>query len=310
MKHVILGTSGVPVSILCLGAMHYGSREADDLSMQLLDRFCEAGGDFIDTANIYAHWTPTGKGGDSEILLGKWMKTRGNRRQVFIASKVGFAYPGTEFGLGARQIETECERSLKRLGTETIDLYYAHVDDRKIPLEEVMGAFEKLVRSGKVRFVGGSNYRAWRLEKARQVSLINGWVTFCCIQQRYTYLRPAEGASFGAQISGNTDLLDYSKSESVTIVAYSPLLAGAYARTDRQFQSQYLTHETDRRLKTLNDVAVECQATPNQVILAWMMHSDPPVIPVFGASTMQQMDENLGSLDVHLSEEQMKRLNE
>jgi aryl-alcohol dehydrogenase-like predicted oxidoreductase len=171
-----------------------------------------------------------------------------------------------------------------------------------------MEAFDRLVRAGKVRHIGASNFPAWRLEKARWVSRTNGWAEYCCIQQRYTYLRPKPGASFGAQVSTNDDLLDYCRSEGVTLLAYSPLLNGAYTRADRAFQEQYLGPDTDARLATLRAVAGEVGATANQVVYAWMMQSDPPVIPLMAASTDEQMKENLGALDVTLSAEQMDRL--
>jgi aryl-alcohol dehydrogenase-like predicted oxidoreductase len=275
-----------------------------------MDQYRETGGFFLDTANIYSFWLEGFEGGESETVLGRWQRARGNRSELFIASKLGFAYQDVERGLRAEQIERECEKSLQRLQTDVIDLYYAHVDDRITPLEETMEAFDRLVRAGKVRYLGASNFPAWRLEKARWVSRTNGWALYCCIQQRHTYLRPKPGAGFGAQISSNDDLLDYCRSEGVTLLAYSPLLNGAYTRPDRLFQEQYLGPDSDARLATLQAVSAELGATANQVVYAWMMHSDPPVIPLMAASTDAQMAENLGALEVTLSAEQMERLNE
>jgi aryl-alcohol dehydrogenase-like predicted oxidoreductase len=183
------------------------------------------------------------------------------------------------------------------------------VDDRITPLEETMEAFDRLVKAGKVRYIGASNFLAWRLEKARSVSQANNWAQYCCIQQRYSYLRPKPGASFGAQIAANDDLLDYCRSENVTLLAYSPLLNGAYTRPDRDYQEQYIGPDSDARLATLRAVAEETGATANQIVYAWMMHSDPPVIPLMAASTDEQMKENLGALDITLSAEQMEKLN-
>lgn len=195
MRTVPLGNTGVDVSALCLGAMYFGTRNDERTSFELLDQYVAAGGTFIDTANIYAHWVEGGQGGESESLLGRWMKARGNRADLFLASKVGFNMPGVERGLTAAQIEAECEKSLRRMGVETIDLYYAHVDDRVTPLDETLAAFDRLVRAGKVRFIGASNYLAWRLEQAHWVSKTHDWASFCCVQQRYTYLRPKPGAA-------------------------------------------------------------------------------------------------------------------
>ncbi len=310
MKTIPLGSTGEDVSALCLGVLYYGNRIGKDMSYHLLDRYVDAGGSFFDSANIYSFWLDGFQGGESETVMCQWMADRGNRSSMFVASKLGFAYQDTELGLRAIQIEAECEKSLRRLQTDVIDLYYAHVDDRTTPLEETMEAFDRLVQAGKVRYIGASNFLAWRLEKARMISRAGGWAEYCCIQQRHSYLRPKPGAGFGAQINSNEDLLDYVESEGVTLLAYSPLLSGAYTREDRDFQEQYLGPDSDARLAVLNSVAGETGATANQVLYAWMMQSTPPVIPLMAASNDAQMTENLGALDVTLSEAQMTRLNE
>jgi aryl-alcohol dehydrogenase-like predicted oxidoreductase len=310
MKTIPLGNSGVEVSIFCLGAMYFGTRNDEASSYQLLDQYVEAGGSFIDTANIYAWWMEGYRGGESEAQLGHWMRARRNRPQLFLASKVGFLSQDVERGLRARQIETECEKSLRRLGVEAMDLYYAHVDDRKTPMTETLEAFDRLVRAGKVRLIGASNFVAWRLEEARWTSQTHSWAGYCCIQQRYTYLRPKPGASFDPQTAANDDLLDYCRARGITLLAYSPLLGGAYTRADRSLSEQYLGPDSEARLAALKAVAAEAGATPNQIVLAWMLHSAPCVIPVMAASTPEQMRENLGALEVRLSVEQMARLNQ
>jgi aryl-alcohol dehydrogenase-like predicted oxidoreductase len=310
MKTLKLGTSGEDVSALCLGAMYFGSRNDKDTSYAMLEQYIDAGGSFIDTANIYAHWAEGSKGGESETLLGEWMRERGNRSELFIASKVGFGYSDVPSGLSAQCIIEECEKSLKRLKTDTIDLYYAHVDDTETDLDVTLGAFDQLVRDGKVRYIGASNYSAWRLVEALWVSEINDWATFCCIQQRYSYLRPKHGANFGAQRAVNDDLVDCCRENGIPILAYSALLNGAYTRDDRDFPEQYHGPDSDARMTVLRAVAEETGATLNQVVLAWMLHSDPAAIPLIAASTKEQMQENLGALDVKLSAEQMQRLND
>lgn len=305
-----LGHTGVDVSVLCLGAMYLGSRQGKEVSYKLLDQYVAAGGSFIDTANIYAHWVPGGQGGESEILLGQWLKERGNRQQIFLATKLGFEYSAQERGLSARQIEVEAEKSLRRLGVETIDLYYAHCDDRNTPLDETMEAFYRLVQAGKVRFIGASNYLAWRLEKAYWVSETNGWPKFCCIQQRHTYLRPRPGTTFEPQLAANDDLLDLCRSEGVTLLAYSALLSGAYTRDDRPVPEQYRGADTDARLAALRAVAIETGFSPNQVILAWMMQGDPAVLPLIAASTEAQLKENIDALNLQLTAEQLARLSD
>jgi aryl-alcohol dehydrogenase-like predicted oxidoreductase len=309
MDKLKLGQTGVEVSALCLGAMYFGTRNDAETSQAILDAYVEAGGSFIDTANIYAFWVGGFRGGESETVLGEWMRARNNRPDLFIASKVGFAYGDVGMGLRARQIEEECNKSLRRMNIDTIDLYYAHVDDRDTPLEETMQAFDRLVKAGKVRFIGASNYLPWRLEQARWISQVNGWAQFCCIQQRYTYLPLRPGTSFSPQVTANEELLDYCKNSGMTLLAYSVLLGGAYTRPDRAIPEQLSGPDNEQRLATLRAIAEETGATANQVILKWMLQSSPAVIPLIAASSNEQLQENLGALEIQLSPDQMDRLN-
>ncbi len=310
MKKVALGTTGVEVSALCLGTMYFGSTVNEETSRRLLDMYVAAGGSFLDTANAYARWVPGFRGGESEALLGRWMKERGNRRSLFLATKVGFPAPidGLEFGLRASDIARACEASLKRLGTDVIDLYYAHADDRRTPLEERLAAFDRLVRAGKVRHVGASNMVDWRLEEARWMAASAGQAQYCCVQQRYSYVRPQAGAIYDPHAAVNDELLDYCRARGLTILAYSPLLGGVYGRSDKELPEQYRGPDTDLRLKVLREVAAEAGATANQLVYAWMLQSPPPVIPLMTASRPEQMSENLASLDVQLSVDQLERL--
>jgi aryl-alcohol dehydrogenase-like predicted oxidoreductase len=310
MKTVYLGNTGVKVSALCLGAMYFGTRNDETASFRLLDQYVAAGGSFIDTANIYAHWVQGFQGTESEALLGRWMKSRKNRAKMFIASKVGFEIPplGVPRSLGKRWIEGECEKSLQRLGCETIDLYYAHQDDRSTPMEEVLEAFDRLVKAGKVRFIGASNFTAWRLEEARWTSLSHGWSEYCAIQQRHTYLRSKPGSSFFPQLAANEDLFDYCRNRKITLLAYSALLSGAYSRPERSIDEGYQGEDTQKRLAALNATAKDKGVTVNQVILAWMLHGNPSVLPLIAASSEAQLQENLQALDIDLSIEEMERL--
>lgn len=308
MRKVPLGDSGADVSCICLGAMYFGSRTDPELSRRLLDEYVESGGSFIDTAKIYAHWIQGFTGGESETLLGQWMRERRNRSSVFLASKVGFQYPSVERGLTASLIEAECDRSLKRLGVETIDLYYAHVDDRATPIDATLEAFQRLVRAGKVRLIGASNFLAWRLAESRAASRPRSWPAYCCIQQRHSYLRPRPGTTFDPQIAANDDLLDYCASSGITLLAYSPLLGGAYTRSDRTLAEQYVGRDTAARMKLLKTMARELGITPNQLVLAWLMQTEPPAIPVMAAGTLEQLRENLGTLAVSLTRGQVLAL--
>ncbi len=308
MEKMTLGHTGENVSALCLGAMYFGTTTPADMSEQLLDRFVDAGGDFVDTANIYATWR--GKGGESEALLGQWIKARRNRGKLFLATKVGFPMPDG-VGLSAAQIAHQAEQSLKRLQTDTIDLYYAHVDDRTTPLDETFEAFDRLVQAGKVRFVGASNYRPWRLMKAIDVCRRHNWAPIQCIQQRHTYLRPEPGARFagGNQVTLDNDLLHLGAEEGITILAYSVLLGGGYTRPDRPREG-YETPMNEARLARLLDMARDLKISPNTLVIAWMLNSTPPVLPLIAASTPEQLEENLAAARVRLTPEQMALLNE
>ncbi len=312
MTNVSLGRSGAEVSELCLGAMYFGSRTNEDTSVALLDRYLEAGGSFIDTANAYARWVPGCEGGESEALLARWMKVRKNRTDLFLASKVGFPAPvdGLEFGATADQIERACEASLRRLGTEVIDLYYVHADDRSSPFEERLEAFERLRRAGKIRYCGASNITDWRLEEAHWIAHERGWADYCCVQQRYSYVRAQSGAIYDPHVTVDEEFLDYARVRGLTILAYSPLLGGAYTRKDRDFPEQYHGPDTDARLAALNAVARARGATPNQTVLAWLMKSDPPVIPVIGASTSDQLEELLAASELVLAPEELETLSQ
>lgn len=314
MRHIPLGKTGIKVSALCLGCMNFGTRTDEKTSIRLLDQYVDAGGSFLDTANNYAFWNEGGNGGESETLLGRWMKERKNRDQIILATKVGAnpTVPGGGLahkeGLSAEAVEKAIDESLARLGTDYIDLYYAHIDDRETPLEETLQAFDRLVKAGKVRAIGCSNYRTWRIEAARNISRANGWASYCCVQQRYTYLRPKPGADFSVQIRVNDELLDYYKThDDFALLAYSPLLGGAYTRRGVPLPEPYAGPDSDARMDVLAEVCEETKATPNQVVLAWLNASTP--IPVIAASTPEQLRENLDSLRVRLSDEQIRKLN-
>ena len=310
MEQLTLGSSGVEVSALCFGTDLIGSKIDRPASFRLLDLFRENGGTFVDTGNFYAAWLPGCQGGESETTIGLWMKERGNRHEMAIASKLGFDYPGCAGGLSAAEIERECEKSLHRLGTDRLDLYYAHRDDAQTPLEETMGAFDRLIRAGKVRAIGASNLTSWRIAEANAVAGANGWARYSAVEQRHTYLRPRHGADFGPQVAVNDDMKGYCRARGVTLIAYSALIQGAYTRQDRPVPAQYAGSDADGRLVILRDVAAEVGATLNQVVIAWMRQSDPPVLPIIAGSEPAQVTENLAALKVTLSAAQMQRLNE
>jgi aryl-alcohol dehydrogenase-like predicted oxidoreductase len=279
------------------------------MSFKLFDIFHERGGTFLDTANFYSSWIEGCSGGESETTIGAWMKERGNRDKMQISSKLGFDYPDSDGGLTADEIENECEKSLRRLQTDHIDVYYAHKDDFDTPMEETMEAFHRLIKKGKVRAIGASNLYLWRIAEASTVARNNGWTEYQAIEQRYTYLRPRHGADFGPQIFITEDTKNYCEHHNIRLFGYSVLLQGAFTREDREIPAQFAGPDSDDRIQALRKVADDVGATPNQVVIAWMLHSDPVVLPLFGGSRPEHLEENLGALDVTLSDEQMQLLN-
>jgi len=308
MQKVKLGTSGLEVSALAMGSDVLGSKLDKETAFRLLDFYFENGGNLIDTANFYASWLPGFQGGESEGVIGAWLRERGNRTQMLISSKLGFDYPASKGGLSAAEIERECDRSLKRMGIDHLDLYYAHRDDPDTSLEETMGAFDRLVKAGKVRALGASNLSVWRIAEANKVAQFNNFTPYSVIQQRYTYLRPRHGADFGPQIFLNEDLKTFAKAHGIGLVGYSVLLSGAYSRSDRPVPAQFAGPDSDARLHTLDDVAAEVGGSRNQVLIAWLRQSDPAILPIVAGSTIEQFQQNIDALKLHLSDEQMEKL--
>jgi aryl-alcohol dehydrogenase-like predicted oxidoreductase len=307
------------VSVLSLGAMLMGTRTDEETSFAILDRYVAAGGTFIDTSGNYAFWVNGTQGGESEELLGRWRRSRGGLDDVVIATKVGArplsagsSFDGPREGLSAKAIRESASRSMARLGVSRLDLMYAHIEDPSVPAEETVGAFGELVASGEVGLLGVSNHWSWRVERARSVAFALGVPGYEVLQYHYSYLRPRAdlpgrdtvGSAFG-------DLLSLVRAlPSLTLVAYSPLLSGAYVRSDRPLGPEFDHAGTSARLSALRAVAAETGATVNQVVLAWLMGGGLPVIPLVGASSVAQLEESLGAVDLELTAAQRARLDE
>lgn len=309
MKRTTLGNTGISVCAAPLGAMYLGTKQGRDEAFAILDRYVAAGGDFIDTANIYAHWVgEVWKGGESETMLGEWFAARGNRDSLVVASKVGFGYPGVPDGLTKDLIKGECEKSLRRMGIETIDLYFAHQDDWSVPQEEVLAAFDELIREGKVRTIGASNFVTDRLATANLIAKTQGLPQYQVLQQRHTYLPTRTDANTAPQVVLTKDMNDYCVREGLTIMAYSATLGGAYTGDPaRPVPPEYRNQANEERLSALKQVAAEVGASPQQVMLAWLW-SKPNMIPLVAASSTAQLDANLAGMEIALSEEQIVRL--
>jgi aryl-alcohol dehydrogenase-like predicted oxidoreductase len=323
MKYRTIGTDPATrreVSVLALGAMLFGSRTDEETSFAVLDRYVEAGGNFIDTSDNYAFWEDGGQGGQSEELLGRWRRSRGVGDEVFIATKLGARplAPGTSYvdnaeGLSAKVIRESAERSRERLGVSRLDLLYAHIEDHRVPLQETVEGFAELVSEGTVGLLGASNHAIWRVERARALAAAAGLPGYEILQYAHSHLRPrtdVPGDLFpdGSLGHAGPDLLSYLRAESgLTLVAYSPLLKGAYTRPDR-LPPDFDHPGTPARLKVLGEVAKETGATVNQVVLAWQIGAELPIVPLVGMSSVAQLDENLAAVDLELTREQRARL--
>ncbi|WP_371603604.1 aldo/keto reductase [Streptomyces sp. NBC_01220] len=324
MKYRTIGTDPATrreVSVLALGAMLFGSVTDEKTSFAILDHFVEAGGTFIDTSDNYAYWVEGRLGGQSERLLGKWRRSRGVGDGIVIATKLGAEplAPGTGFvdnpeGLSAKAVREAVERSRERLGVERLDVLYAHIEDRSVPLAETVEALGELSAAGTVGLLGASNHAIWRVERARALAASAGLPGYQVLQYQHSHLRPRfdvpsplfEDGSLG---HAGPELLSYLRAEQdLTLVAYSPLLAGAYTRPDKPLPQDYDHPGTPARLAILREVAAETGASVNQVVLAWQIGGPLPVIPLAGASSVAQLKENLAAVDLELTDEQRGRL--
>lgn len=311
MDKLNLGGTDTTVSSLCLGTMYFGNKIKSDVSKKLLDIYYEEGGRFLDTANKYATWVEGFKEPTSEELLGEWMGNRGNKEEMFVATKLGFPYAGVPRSLEPKIIRQEIEKSLTKLRIDTIDLLYAHVDDPDTSQIEYMRTFHELVQEGKVRHIGASNFLAWRLARANRIAKENDWTPFGCVQSRYSYLVPNRGADFGNQVPATDELVDFWQRDEndLTMLAYSPTLGGCYGRDDRPIPEQYNNPHNLVRMGIIQDIARKRGIDGNQVLLAWMVQSQPPIIPLIAGSTGEQIKQNIESLEVNLTENEMARLN-
>ncbi|MBQ1042517.1 MULTISPECIES: aldo/keto reductase [unclassified Micromonospora] len=323
MRYRTIGTDPATrrkVSVLSLGAMLFGTATDEATSFAILDRYVEAGGTFIDTSDNYAFWQNGGQGGESEELLGRWRRSRGVGDEVVIATKLGARplAPGTSYvdnpeGLSAKVIRESAERSRERLGLDRIDLLYAHIEDHTVALRETVEGFAELVAEGTVGLLGASNHRAWRVERARALAAAAGLPGYEVLQYHRSYLPrrldvPSELDRDGDVGWVGPDLLSYLRAEpQLTLVAYSPLLKGAYVRPER-LGEEYAVPATPARLEALRAVAAETGATVNQVVLAWLMGGDIPAVALVGFSSVAQLEESLGAVDLELTPEQRARL--
>ncbi|MDA8155090.1 MAG: aldo/keto reductase [Actinomycetota bacterium] len=307
-----LGNSGLKVSKLALGGNVFGWTADEATSFKLLDAFVAAGGNLIDTADVYSRWAPGHKGGESETIIGKWLEKSGKRKQVVIATKVGFDMGDGRKGLSKSYILSEVEESLKRLRTDYIDLYQSHGDDTFTPIEETLQAYDRLIEQGKVRVIGASNYAGERLSMALEASRKYKFPSYQCLQPLYNLYDRSEY---------ETTLEPVCKQHGLGVITYyslaSGFLTGKY-RSEKDLSksprgvkaSGYMNQRGFRILKALDDVAAKMNSTPASVAIAWIMARPSVTAPIASATSLGQLNSLIEAARLKLDTAEMELLNQ
>lgn len=325
MTHRKLGSSGLSVFPIALGTMQFGWSADERASFAVMDAFVAAGGNLIDTADIYTNWSPGNPGGVSEEIIGRWLRSRGLRDEVLVATKVrgpmgergaeGYSSPRQREGLSRRWILRACEDSLRRLQVEHIDLYQTHWIDPGVPIEETLSALTDLVRRGYVRYLGCSNYSAWRLMQALWAADKGGFERFVSVQPEYSIASPTRE-------NFERELARVCEAYGVGVVPYSPLaggfLTGKYQRDGAQPESTRAGEIAKNRfsdrnwtiLDRLREVAAAHSVPVAQVSLAWLLSKPYMSAPIVGANSAEQLGELMPAAALELTPEELAALDE
>lgn len=314
MKNRKLGRTGLKVSELCLGTMQFGWTTDEAAGFEVMDAFVEAGGNFIDTADVYSSWAENNPGGVAEQIIGRWMKARGNRQEVVLATKVrGKMWEGPNGeGLSRAHIMRAVEDSLRRLDTDYVDLYQTHWFDADTPIDETLRVLEDLVRQGKVRYIGASNYPAWRLMESLWSAEVNGAPRYDSLQPHYNL---AHRDDF------ERELKEVCERYEIGVIPYSPLAGGFLTgKYDREVvpesaraegaKKKYFNEKGWRVLDAVRQVAEQAGSTPAAVALGWLLSQPVISSPIVGANSVEQLKGSLATVELSLSEEQLEKLNE
>jgi aryl-alcohol dehydrogenase-like predicted oxidoreductase len=305
MHYRTLGRTGLKVAPLCLGTLTFGWQADEETAFAILDAYTEAGGNFVDTANIYA-------GGRSEEIIGRWMKERGNRQSIVVATKVGVKVGEgpNDFGGSRQHILAALDASLRRLGVDHIDLYQTHFYDYDTPVQETLRALDDAVRAGKVRYIGASNHRAWELMQALWAADVLGTVRYDCLQPHYNLIHREEF---------ERELRRVCLTYGLGVLPFFPLasgfLSGKYRRDELPesaravgVQRRYYNEPSWQALDALLTVAHEVGGSPAATAIAWLMHQPAVTAPILGARTVEQVRDLLTAVEIHLTAEQLGRL--
>lgn len=306
---------------MALGTMYFGTGVDEPTAFSILDRYAELGGALIDTSNNYSFWTSrTGFGGQSEALLGRWLASNPGVR-VRLSTKVGAqptrvgGFPDHLEGLREDVVRAAMAQSLERLGVDGVDLYWAHVEDPAVPVEDLVETFGGLVRDGLTARWGVSNHPSWLLERIRATAERTGHPQPAAYQERYSYLQPAGGMAVEGQPIPlgmlSPDGLDFlRRNPSVDGWVYTATLQGRYDRNDRALEAEYRHPGTERRLAALTRVAAARGLRPGQVVLAWLASGSPALTPIVGVSSVEQVEQAVVGASTILTEDELAELDD
>ncbi|MGI9539638.1 MAG: aldo/keto reductase [Miltoncostaeaceae bacterium] len=308
-----LGGTGIDVSTLCLGGNVFGWSADPDTSFAVLDAYVAAGGNFIDTADVYSAWAPGNRGGESEEILGRWLSADGNQDRVVVATKVGWEAEGHPSGLGREQVRRGVEASLSRLRVDRIDVYFAHKDDPSTPLDETLGALTELVEEGLVGSIGASNYSAERFSEALAISEREGLARFEVLQPHYSLMERTgyEGSLQDAAVGAGVAVTPYfSLARGFLTGKYRPDTPIPESVRAGGVVSQYLNDRGFAVLQALDRAADAHAASPAQVAIAWLAAQPGVASPIASATSVAHVEDLAGAMDLQLDEEHLAALSD